>query len=444
MLIYRSLVGSRPRGRRLAGAGRRRRLALGVGGDDAVAVLERRRARRDDARAVVDAGDLDVLAVADADGDGHELRDQCRRLTGGRGRLGTIAARLLCHEDARLALQLDQRVARDRQRVGARVDRQVDAGIHAGLETVVDVRDLDLDLGGARRRVENRGDAADAALELLARVGVDFDVRGRARWHPAHVALDQVGDHAHGADVDHRRHRRVGAGERSRIEEALADEAIDRRDNLRVRQRDLELVEAGASGLELRPRQVELRQRRLVPRVDVVERLLRQQLALVEVARSVEVVLGQLQVGFALANRGLADAVGRFRLPHLLANLQVFDAGDDLALLDRVAELDIHGLQPAVDARHDVDGRGANQVADEEDLLADRRLLDVRELDGHRRPGHAAAAAGRTRSGARIGGVAAPVVEQETADTDDGDDDDRDCSSHGLKAAVGCPLPAVR
>ena len=79
-------------------------------------------------------------------------------------------------------------------------------------------------------------------------------------------------------------------------------------------------------------REVELRDRRLMPRVDVVERLLRQQLAIEEAARAVEVVLRQLEVRFALANRRLRDLIGGLRPPHLLADFAVLDAGDDLAL----------------------------------------------------------------------------------------------------------------
>ena len=50
-------------------------------------------------------------------------------------------------------------------------------------------------------------------------------------------------------------------------------------------------------------REIELRRRRLIARVGVVEGLLRNQLALEEVARAIEVGLRQPQVGFALADR---------------------------------------------------------------------------------------------------------------------------------------------
>ncbi len=209
-------------------------------------------------------------------------------------------------------------------------------------------------------------------------------------------------------------------------------------DDLRVRQRDLQLVEPRLGLLELRPRQVELRQRRLMPRVDVVERLLRQQLAIEEVLRAIEVGLRQLEIGLALPDRRFADLVGGFGLAHLLANLAVLDARDHLAFAHRVAELDVDRLEATVHARHDLHGRGADQVADDEDLLADRRALRGGELDRHRRPSRAAPAAARGRApgGARrcrvAGGVAAAVVEQDAGDPDHGNDGDDDGSTHGF------------
>ncbi len=211
------------------------------------------------------------------------------------------------------------------------------------------------------------------------------------------------------------------------IEVALADEAVDGRDDLRVRQGDFQFVEPGLGLFELGARQVELRDRRLVARVDVVEGLLRQQLPLVETARALEVVLRQLEIRFALANRRLRDLIRRLGAADLLADLAVLDARDDLPLPDRIAELDVHDLQPAVGARHDLDRGGADQVADDQDLFGDRRPLDGGELDRHRRP-RRAPSAGR-RAGA-TGRVTAPVVDQDAGQADDGDDDDRDGSAH--------------
>ncbi len=193
--------------------------------------------------------------------------------------------------------------------------------------------------------------------------------------------------------------------------------------------------------LELRPREIELRGRRLVARVDVVERLLRQQLPLVEAARAIEVGLRQLQVGFALADRGLRDLVGRLRLTHLLAQLAVLDARDDLTLPHRVAELDVDVLQPPVGARHDFDRCGADQIADDENLLGDRRALHGRELDGHRRPAGASAAGGSRAASWRV----ISTVEREHArEAGDGDDYDPDSLGHSFMLAGPHPRSLSR
>ncbi len=55
-------------------------------------------------------------------------------------------------------------------------------------------------------------------------------------------------------------------------------------DDLRVRQTDLQLVESGLGLFELRLGEVELRDGRLMPCVDVIERLLREQLTIEEAA----------------------------------------------------------------------------------------------------------------------------------------------------------------
>ncbi len=398
-----------------------------VRGHDPIAVFERTGARRDDPRAAVEAGgNLDGLAVADADFHRHELR---RHHVGARA----PAARALSlggwrgDEHAGLSREVDERVARDGDRVAARVDRELHPRIHARLQPVADVRHFDLEFGRARRRIEDRRDTADAALEDFARVRVDLDVGRRAHRHATHVALDQVRHHPHGADVDHRGHRRVRAGKRAGIEVALADEAVDRRHDLRVRQADLQLVESGLGLFELRLGKVELRDGRLMPRVDVIERLLRQQLAIEEAARAVEAALRQLQVRLALANRRLRDLIGGLRAADLLADFAVLDASDDLSLPHGIAELHAHDLQTPVGARHDFDRRRADEVADDQDLLGDRRPLGRGELDRHRRSARAAPTAG-CRTAARR--VSAAVVHQHTGQADDGHDYDRDGSAH--------------
>ena len=397
-----------------------------VGGDDPVSVLEGVRARRDDARAVVETlGNLDGLAVADADFDRDELGGHdvlaaapAARALGFLGRRGD--------EHARSSGEIDERVARHGDGVAARADRELHARIHARLETVADVRHFDFDLGRARRRVEDRGDAADAALERFSRVRVYFHVGRRAHRHAPHVALDQVRHHPHRADVDDRRHRCVRARKRAGVEVTLADEAVDRGHDLRVGEGDLQLLEPGLGGFELGLGELELRHGRLLPCVDVVEGLLRQQLPLVEAAGTIEVVLRQLEIRLALANGGLRHRVGGFRPADLLADFAVLDAGDDLSLPDRVAELDVDDLQPAVRARDDLDRRRPNQVADDEDLLGHRRPLGGRELDRHRRPGAAPAASRRTAARGRT----PAVIEEHPSEADDGHDYDRDRSAH--------------
>ena len=162
-------------------------------------------------------------------------------------------------EHAGLAVELDQRVARNGQRVGLRVDRQLHARIHARLQAVAAVRDFDLHFRGARRRIEDRRDAADAAGELLARERVDFDRRAACR--PARASRPSRPGSRPSARCGCRRpsDRRVRADEGARIEKPLADEAVDRRGDDRVREGDLQLVEPRLRLLELRLREIELR-----------------------------------------------------------------------------------------------------------------------------------------------------------------------------------------
>ena len=115
----------------------------------------------------------------------------------------------------------------------------------------------------------------------------------------------------------------------------------------------------------LRARQIELRDGRLVPRLGVVERLLRQQLPREQVARALGVGLGELQVRFALPDRGARHLERRFLLLDLLLELEVFDLGDALSARHAVAEADGDVLQPAGRARHDRHGGVADQVADD-------------------------------------------------------------------------------
>ena len=124
------------------------------------------------------------------------------------------------------------------------LDREADARIHARLQTEAGVGNLDLDLRGARRRIEHRRHARDAAGEVLAGIGVDFDLGRGTGGDAPQILFDDVGDEPDGADVDDGDERRVHADAGAGIERPLADEPVDRRGDDGVGQVDLQLVEA--------------------------------------------------------------------------------------------------------------------------------------------------------------------------------------------------------
>ena len=179
----------------------------------------------------------------------------------------------------------------------------------------------------------------------------------------------------------------------------------------RVLQRDSQLVESGLRLLELRAREIELSQRRLIPRFGVIERLLRKQLTLEQAPRSIEVGLRELQIRVALPDRRFADLERRLGLPHLFPDLAVFDERDDLPTAHRVAKLDVDRLQPAVDLRHDLHRGRADQVADDQDLLGHGRPVDRPQTRPASAAGHttssAAAARATAAGGAGLGRRAA-------------------------------------
>ncbi len=94
---------------------------------------------------------------------------------------------------------------------------------------------------------------------------------------------------------------------------------------------DAQLLEARVVLIELGLRQVELRDRRKVARLGVVERLLGEQLPGEQVLRALEVELRDLEVRFALTNGGLGHFLGRFSGAHLLDDLAILDLGEHLA-----------------------------------------------------------------------------------------------------------------
>ena len=207
------------------------------------------------------------------------------------------------HEHAAVAAEIDQRRRGNDERVLFLVHGERHLGIHPRLETEIRVGDIDLDLTRARRRIQHGSDMRDAPDELFARVGVYFHGGGEVLRDAPDVLFDDVGDEPDDADVHHRDERRVRRDPSTGVEHALGDEAADRRRDDGVGQVDLQLVEPRLRLRELRAGEVELRHGGLIARVGVVEGLLRNQLALVEVARAIQVRLREPQVGFALADR---------------------------------------------------------------------------------------------------------------------------------------------
>ncbi len=143
---------------------------------------------------------------------------------------------------------------------------------------------------------------------------------------------------------------------------------------------------------ELGACQIELGRRRGLPRFGIFQRLPRQELALEQVLRSLEVAGRELQVGLALADGRLRHRVGGFGLLDLLVDLLILDAGQRLPAANPVAELDVDGHETAGRARHDVDGGGADEIADHVQLGGDVAGCGRGYFDGHRRTERAAAA----------------------------------------------------
>jgi hypothetical protein len=259
-------------------------------------------------------------------------------------------------------------------------------------------------------------------VEHLARERVDFDVGARADLHASQVLLDHVGDQPYPIDLDHRQERRVGRDEGAGVEQPLADEAIDRRSDLGGAQGDLELVEPGLGLVELRPREIQLGLRRLVPRVGVVEGLAGEQLPLEEAARSIEVRLGELEIGFALPHGGAGHVERRLGLAHLLGDLARLDAGQKPALGDAVADADGDVFQPPVHLAGHVDRGLALEAADHGDDVGHRLARGRAELHRQRRASGCRATGGGGTGGGRAA-AEQPVQPAGEHDGDEGDDD---------------------
>ena len=145
-------------------------------------------------------------------------------------------------------------------------------------------------------------------------------------------------------------------GEAAGIEIALADHAVHRRDEHRVGEVDLQLVETRLRRGELGLRDGDLRHRGVVARLGVLERLLRDEPALEARLRALERACRDVLVVLARDDRGAVDLDVGLRLVDLLAKLAVFDLGDLLAACHAIAKLNLHRVEPAGHARHDVDG----------------------------------------------------------------------------------------
>ena len=181
----------------------------------------------------------------------------------------------------------------------------------------------------------------DPALSGFAGERVHVHVGVRANDDALQILLDKVRDHANRPDIDQRRHRHVGADRGAGIEKTLRDEAVDRRQDGRVRQIDLQFFEPCLRLLELRLREIDLRDRCLVTRLGVVVGLLGQQLPIEQALVPLQVRLGQVQVRLTLPDRGLGHSIRRFGLPNLLLDLSILDLRDDLSVTDLIAELDV-------------------------------------------------------------------------------------------------------
>ena len=314
-----------------------------AGQQNRVAVAQRGRARRDHAiRLGQAAGDLRAHLVLQADRRRRGTRPSCRpRRSTYTPRLPSTSTTALRGTTSAFCRWATVRRTR---------------AYMPGLQAVVRVRHLDLHRRGAGGRVEDRGDAGDAPLERLAGEGVDVDDRRRARRRRA----------AGRARRGWRRAARCGCRPPRRPATFDDTKAPGSRFRLptnpstgdrmrRVRQRDAELLEARLGLLELRAREVELRDGGLLPRLGVVERLLREQLAVEEVRDRARLVSANFRsasrcrmVAWPTSN----DASACFTCSRISRSST---RAMQLAARDAVA--DAHGdvLQPAAHLRHDLD-----------------------------------------------------------------------------------------
>src|SRR4030095_13115452 len=97
----------------------------------------------------------------------------------------------------------------------------------------------------------------------------------------------------------------------------------------------------------LRAGEIELRNRGLISGLVVVERLLRQQLPLIEAARAFAAGFRQLQVRFPLTDGRGRYILRRVGLLDLLDDLEVLDLGEPLSHSHAIAQANEDVLEPA-------------------------------------------------------------------------------------------------
>ena len=315
------------------------------------------------------------------------------------------------HPHAELALYVDDGAGRDDQRVLMALDREAHARVHAGLQPEVrdsesrspPARCVSPDRESARRRATRPAKFSPGYASTSVSPAVPCVMRRRSfsttliTSRTVRISTTEMNDVftptlAPGSSV--RLPTKPSTGDVMTVLARLI---------LSSSRRALRLS-------HLRLREVELRDRRLISRVGIVEGLAWQQIALEQAARAFEVVLRQLQVRLPLADRRLRDVIGRFGLIDLFDDLAVFDLRDRLSAPHRIAELHIDRVQPALPARHCVDRCGADEIADDRDGVDHVPPRHRRELDGHRRAWAAAATATAAAKSATAETAAAPAA----------------------------------
>ena len=165
----------------------------------------------------------------------------------------------------------------------------------------------------------------------------------------------------------------VAPGSRKR----LATKPSTGDDDGRVRQVDLQFVEPRLRLLELRLREIDLRDRGLVTRLGVVVGLLGSSCRSSRLSFRSRFVCASLRSASRCRMVACEHLEGRFGLADLLLDLAILDLGDVLAATHRSPSRTLT-MQPSVDPGNGLDGRGANQVADDQTRSATGRAATAR------------------------------------------------------------------